>query len=152
MDQDFSRWQADWAWSIPLILITMLIHAIGLLLIDVIIVKSLDNNLRRRRFRIRFPAIVCASVFFATLLHASEAIIWACSYYAIGAVSSAKEAMLYSLNAITSFGHAQIFLAPHWQLMGALEALNGLMLFGLTTAFLFSVLQSVKPAHGRHHD
>jgi hypothetical protein len=30
-------------------------------------------------------------------------------------------------------------------MMGALEALNGMMLFGLTTAFLFSVL----PGHVR---
>jgi hypothetical protein len=45
--------------------------------------------------------------------------------------------MLYSISAMTSFGHAGIYLDPHWQMMGALEALNGMMLFGLTTAFLF---------------
>jgi hypothetical protein len=32
-------------------------------------------------------------------------------------------------------------LAPHWKMMGALEALNGWILFGLTTAFLFTVIQ-----------
>ena len=42
---------------------------------------------------------------------------------------------------MTGFGHAGIYLDPRWQMMGALEALNGMMLFGLTTAFLFSVLQ-----------
>jgi hypothetical protein len=29
----------------------------------------------------------------------------------------------------------------HWQMMGALEALNGIILFGLTTAFMFAILQ-----------
>jgi hypothetical protein len=53
--------------------------------------------------------------------------------------------MLYSLNAITAFGHTSLELAPHWQLMGALEALNGLLLFGLTTAFLYGHLQRVWP-------
>jgi hypothetical protein len=53
--------------------------------------------------------------------------------------------MLYSLSAMTTYGHANLFLAPHWQMMGALEALNGMMLFGLTTAFLFSVIQTVWP-------
>ena len=51
--------------------------------------------------------------------------------------------MLYSLSAITSYGHAPIFLDSDWQMMGALEALNGMMLFGLTTAFLFKMIQQV---------
>ena len=34
---------------------------------------------------------------------------------------------------MTSYGHANLFLEEHWQLMGALEALNGMLLFGLTT-------------------
>ena len=40
--------------------------------------------------------------------------------------------MLYSLSAMTTSGHANLFLKPEWQLMGALEALNGMLLFGLT--------------------
>ena len=44
---------------------------------------------------------------------------------------------------MTTYGHAPVFLANHWQLMGALEALNGIILFGLTTAFLFSRIQRV---------
>jgi hypothetical protein len=36
-----------------------------------------------------------------------------------------------------------VLLKPHWQLMGALEALNGTLLFGLTTAFLFAVIREV---------
>ena len=53
--------------------------------------------------------------------------------------------MLYSLSAMTSYGHADLFLAKHWQLMGAIEALNGMMLFGLSTAFLFAVLREHWP-------
>jgi hypothetical protein len=51
--------------------------------------------------------------------------------------------LLYSLNAITSYGHTNVNLNDHWHLMGALEALNGWLLFGLSTAFLFSVIEKV---------
>lgn len=34
-------------------------------------------------------------------------------------------------------------LANHWQLMGALEALNGMILFGLTTAFLYGMIREL---------
>ncbi len=49
---------------------------------------------------------------------------------------------------MTTCGHAEIFLDAHWLLMGTLEALNGMMLFGLSTAFLFAVLQRHWPAPG----
>ncbi len=57
--------------------------------------------------------------------------------------------MLYSLNAMTTYGHSDLELTARWQLMGALDALNGMLLFGLTTAFLYGVLQRVWPADGR---
>jgi hypothetical protein len=52
-----------------------------------------------------------------------------------------QAAMLYSLNAITSYGHANLQLEDRWHLMGATEALNGWLLFGMSTAFLFAVIQ-----------
>jgi hypothetical protein len=59
--------------------------------------------------------------------------------------------MLYSLSAMTSYGHANLFLNNRWQLMGALEALNGMLLFGLTTAFLFAMIQRIWPLGSRDH-
>jgi hypothetical protein len=56
-----------------------------------------------------------------------------------------KASMLYSLSAMTSYGHANLFLETNWQMMGALESLNGMLLFGLTTAFLFAMIQKVWP-------
>ena len=45
---------------------------------------------------------------------------------------------------MTSYGHTNLTLEDHWHLMGALEALNGWLLFGLTTAFLFAVLEKLR--------
>jgi hypothetical protein len=54
-------------------------------------------------------------------------------------------AMLYSLNAITTYGHESTTLTARWGLLGSLEALNGVLLFGLTTAFLYGYLQRAWP-------
>jgi hypothetical protein len=32
-------------------------------------------------------------------------------------------------------------LPPRWQMISALEAVNGALLFGISTAFLFAVIQ-----------
>ena len=60
-----------------------------------------------------------------------------------------RSAMLYSLGAMTTYGHKNLVLEDRWQMMGALEALNGMLLFGLTTAFLFAMIQHVwRPGEG----
>jgi hypothetical protein len=140
-----SNWSADWVWSLPLILFTVLLHAFGLLLIREKIVLKLEHAAGHRRFHALFAIVMGATVLLLTVLHAAEGAAWAFAYVRLGALPDARTAMLYSLSAMTSYGHANLFLAPQWQMMGALEALNGMMLFGLTTAFLFSVIQGVWP-------
>jgi hypothetical protein len=54
--------------------------------------------------------------------------------------------MLYSLGAMTGFGTGNVTLAPHWQMMGVLQSLAGVLLFGLTTAFMFAMFQAVWPS------
>ena len=90
-----------------------------------------------------FAVIMGVAALLATLLHAVEAGAWAAAYRLLGALPDDKSAVLYSLSAITSYGHANLFLERQWELMGALEALNGMLLFGLTTAFLFAMIQKV---------
>ena len=70
---------------------------------------------------------------------------WAGLFLWLGALPDWHDAMLYSLSAITSYGHAQVFLADRWGLLGPIEAVNGLILFGLTTAFLYAAIHQVWP-------
>ena len=80
-----------------------------------------------------------------TALHGLEGVIWAAAYRFLDALPDKRSAMLYSLSALTTYGHANLYLKAQWQLMGALEALDGMLLFGLTTAFLFAMIQRVWP-------
>jgi hypothetical protein len=144
-----NSWSNNWLWSVPLIVLTVLAHGFGLIEVRQHVVERLTQALGARSSRAALAIVVVATVLLLTVLHALEGGAWAFAYVALGALPHFRIAMLYSLSAMTSYGHAEIFLAPHWQMMGALEALNGMMLFGLTTAFLFSVLQSGWP--GRSH-
>ena len=76
------------------------------------------------------------------MLHAIEAGIWAAAYRLLGALPDNKSAILYSLSAITTYGHSEIFLTDRWRLMGALEALNGIILIGLTTALMYGLIST----------
>jgi hypothetical protein len=94
-------------------------------------------------FLMAFALALGAATLIAILLHALEAGIWAGVYEILGALPDSKSALLFSLSAMTTYGHEHFDLANHWQLMGSLEALNGMILFGLTTAFLYGMIREL---------
>jgi hypothetical protein len=136
-------WGSDWVWGVPIIVLTVVIHVFSLGLINQRGVRRLSGMTERRYPMLGFAQVMGTTTLLAIMLHAVEAGIWALSYQFLGALPDYKSAMLYSLNAITSYGHENLTLDSHWRLMGAIEALNGWLLFGLTTAFLFGMIQKV---------
>jgi hypothetical protein len=138
-----TAWELDWLWSLPLIVMCVVIHAVGLMLIYREVIMIVNIAVVRRRFFPMFVVVMGSVALLATVLHGLEGALWALAYRLLDALPDDRSAMLYSLSAITSYGHATLFLKERWQLMGALEALNGMLLFGLTTAFLFAMIREV---------
>jgi hypothetical protein len=136
-------WSADWVWGLPLILATVIIHVIGMRLTCGWAIRVSREQAKSRHATFILAMVVGATTLSATCLHAAEAGIWGAAYRLLGALPNAKSAMLYSLEAITSYGHTNLFLEDRWQLMGAMESLNGWLLFGLSTAFLFGVIEKI---------
>ena len=145
-------WSADWAWSLPLIVVTVVFHVLGLGLFNEEYVSRMSGAVSGQHSTAMFGVVMGATVLVSVFLHGTEAVIWAAAYRWLGALPDVKSSMLYSLSSMTTYGHAGVFLPQHWQLMGALEALNGIILFGLTTAFLFSTIQRVWPLGARGWD
>ena len=134
------EWLQAWLFGVPLIVLCVGVHVLGLL--------TLHTRLRTARDRGRLRSGMMASVLrfcgmmtVVTFLHTLESGIWAAAYTLTCALPSPERAMLYSVEALTAYGHESSELAGHWQMLGALEALNGVILFGLSTAYLFAALQ-----------
>jgi hypothetical protein len=138
-----TSWRADWAWSLPLIVLTVVIHVFGLGFLHERVVRAVGRIIERRHFTPMFAAVMGIAVLLITVLHAIEGSVWAGAYWLLGALPSIRSSMLFSLGAMTTYGGSGLDLQQHWRLMGALEALNGIILFGLTTAFLFSMIEEV---------
>jgi hypothetical protein len=134
-------WSANWAWGLPLIVFTVILHAYSLGLLNTEVTARLNKKGRLGRPLSAPSFLIGGTALSLTVLHGAEGVIWATAYRLLGASMDYKSAMLYSLNALTSYGHEGLYLPPDWKMMGALEALNGWILFGLTTAFLFTVVQ-----------
>ncbi len=132
-----------------MIVVNVMYHAAGLAFINDRLAQAKRAAESKRNFIFQFAFVMGVTTLLATLLHATEAGIWASVYWILGALPDGKSALLYSLGAITTYGHEPFYLAAHWRLMGTLEALNGVILFGLTTAFLFAMLREFWPSPAR---
>ena len=147
--RDFSElanvapWSSDWAWGIPLIVFTVIFHVYGLGLLDHGAALALKPNKKAPPGRVLATLVIGISALYAILLHGFEALIWAFAYYWLGALPNRASSILYSLGSMTTHGNANLLLHPQWRLMGSLESVDGWILFGLTTAFMFTLFQRV---------
>jgi voltage-gated potassium channel len=75
-----------------------------------------------------------------------EIVIWAGAYLALVPVSelaSFEEAVYFSFVTFTTLGYGDITLSEGFRLLSGIEALNGIILVGWTTAMIFSVVQHI---------
>jgi xanthine/uracil permease len=66
-------WSGNWAWSLPLIVLNVVVHVIGLGLINKSVVRVLSGAGERRRFMPTFALVMGVAALLATVLHGIEA-------------------------------------------------------------------------------
>ena len=72
--------------------------------------------------------------------HLIQIALWAVALLLTGEISTFETAFYYSAENYTALGYGDIVLSARWRLLGPLEAINGLLFFGLSTAVLFAVM------------
>jgi hypothetical protein len=135
-----------WGWCAALVLVTITIHVIGIVVVYRAL-RSLDQSADAKRVFLDSIAgevsIIVGVALALALLHGVESLIWAIVYVRLGAVSSLSDAILYSLGSMTTRGSAGLHLQTNWLIVGAVESGDGMLLFGISTAFLFAVMSRI---------
>jgi hypothetical protein len=131
---------ASWAWGLSLIALTMAIHGTGLVWVAVVL-EVLLGRLTAGHAMMKIIVLIGTVGLLLAALHVFEAGLWALAYWWVGAVGSPADALLYSVDTISTRGGSGLTIGSPWQLMGALEAVDGMLLFGISTAFIFAFIQ-----------
>jgi voltage-gated potassium channel len=139
--------------SIGMIVLTVGIHTVGaawwLSSLGKKIVKRQQSNQPTRLFR-SILSTACVLI----LLHILEAFLWALLFMVIparGGLDSLREALYFSMVTFTTLGYGDITLNADWRLLAGVEGMVGIVVFGLTTAMLFAVIQkSWDVSHSKH--
>jgi hypothetical protein len=72
--------------------------------------------------------------------HLTQIALWAVAFLLCGKCTVFETAFYFSAQNYTALGYGDIQLSEQWRLLGPLEAVDGLVAFGLSTAVLFAIL------------
>ncbi len=120
----------------------LIIHASGMVIIAVPLVRR--RITLEQRAGILHKIVLLIGVFaILMLLHVVENCIWAGFYYERGVLESFETSLYFSLSTYTTIGYGDVLLPQHWRILGAMEGITGVLLCGLSTAFLFAVVNAL---------
>ena len=152
---------ASWSVGLSLIVLTIAIHTTAVVLMAFglearIRVRVDKHNPDRLRAIPTVIGQIGAVALILAALHGLESILWASAYWWIGALDSFADASVYALGTMTTFEIPGLALPSRWQMLSVLQAVNGVLLFGISTAFLFAVIQVhwqlISHSHERRND
>ena len=75
------------------------------------------------------------------LAHTLEILVWALAYLILGAAPAESDLLYFAFVNYTTLGYGDITPVLAWRLTGPMTAMNGILLFGWSTAVLFEVLR-----------
>jgi len=131
--------------GVAAVICTILIHALPLRAT----IDTVRREKRLGRVGVRFwldTGIVTRSILYALVAHLIEIAVWAVLFVICGEFSDFHTAYYHSAVNYTSLGYGDIIMSPAWRLLGPLETADGMLLFGVSTAMIFAVIQRLVEA------
>ena len=120
---------ASWTASLALIVLTTAVHSFGIVVLSLLGVR-VHAYLKGQRLHFWQAVVILAMIIGAiglslAVLHGVEAALWAVAYLWLGALDTLVQALLYSVDSMTTRGASGLVLHQHWH---------------ISTAYVFQVL------------
>ena len=131
------------------LLVAFGIVAVCLLLHVGAIVSLADWMLDRREKRkeemrtFGYMVLLLAAFSVIIVLHMVEIGIWAVFYYVRSLFQDFETSLYFSITSYTTIGFGDVVLPRAWRLLGGIEGITGVLLCGLSTAFVFAIINAM---------
>ena len=96
---------------------------------------------------LRLVAIMIAAVLVLMIAHTVEVFVWTGAYALTGAAPDNADLAYFAFVNYTTLGYGDITPVARWRLLGPMTAMNGVLLFGWSTAVIFEVLRKTISEH-----
>jgi len=117
------------------------IHA--LVMVVVIRVARRADELATAYQTLRLISVMIATVTVLMIAHLAEVLVWSLIYAAIDVAPEGADLSYFAFVNYTTLGYGDVTPVERWHLLGPMTAMNGVLLFGWSTAVIFEVLRRV---------
>ena len=90
---------------------------------------------------LRLIAVMTAVVSVLMAAHIAEVMLWSFAYAIVGVAPAGTDLIYFAFVNYTTLGYGDVTPLQRWHLLGPMTAMNGVLLFGWSTAVIFAVLQ-----------
>lgn len=126
-----------------MIALTIVVNTVGVVIWLRLLGRHLNQRLKQNTDPHLFLAILTTAITLL-FLHILETLLWAVLYMHLPGQSGLQnlhEALYFSMITFTTLGYGDVTLTEQWQVLSGLEAMIGIIMFGMTTAMLYTVVQ-----------
>lgn len=124
--------------STAIVSASVVIHLLGLDVLQLMLRWHLERLTRWIQLdRMLVPLGIVLGLF---VLHGLEIWLYALVYWQTGMLETLEKALYFSISSYSTVGETGAILPKPWRIVGVLEAINGMLLIGWSTAFLFQIL------------
>jgi hypothetical protein len=121
--------------------VCLIIHVAGILLMAEWLLRRRDDLARTSSSK-QF-AVLIVTLFAIMFLHIIQTSLWAVFYYVQGLFSDFETSLYFSMVSFTTLGYGDVLLPRRWRLLGVIEGFSGVLLCGVSTAFIFAVVNAM---------
>jgi hypothetical protein len=135
--------------SIAVSVCNIAIHAI--VMAAVLWVARVADQRATPRPSLRLVAVMIATVSVLMAAHIAEVVVWSLAYMMVDLAPPGTDLIYFAFVNYTTLGYGDVTPIERWQLLGPMTAMNGVLLFGWSTAVIFAVLRRTM-ATGRNEE
>lgn len=99
--------------------------------------QKLDNS------HLRLTGFLAGATLLLFMALALIALLWALVFFILECLPTVESAFYFTLVTITTLGYGDVILPQEWRILSGILAANGLVIFGLNTAFLIETLRAL---------
>lgn len=122
--------------------VCLVIHLAGIVLMAEWLFRrrdDLERNAGTRQFALKIVTVFAGILF----LHLIQTSLWAVFYYTQSLFSDFETSLYFSMTSFTTIGYGDVLLPRNWRLLGVIEGFSGVLLCGVSTAFIFAVVNAM---------
>jgi hypothetical protein len=112
-------------------------------MVTVITVARIVGEMTASRQTLQLISVMIATVLVLMIAHFAEVLVWSLTYAIVGAAPEGADLIYFAFVNYTTLGYGDVTPVERWRLLGPMTAMNGVLMFGWSTAVIFEVLQKV---------